>query len=126
MRIRVLVPALIAFAAGACTAARPAPMITPAVTTAPVANDADDPAVWLDHADPSRSLVIATNKVAADDGALYVFGLNGQVKQIVRPLDRPNNVDVEYGLPSPSGRARSSAPSTASASAPATPRWRRS
>ena len=46
---------------------------------------------------------MGTNKVAAPAGALYVFGLDGGVRQIVKPLDRPNNVDVEYGLATPGG-----------------------
>jgi 3-phytase len=49
-------------------------------------------------ADPSRSLVIATNKVDAPNGALVVFGLDGTIRQTVSGLKRPNNVDVEYGL----------------------------
>jgi 3-phytase len=73
--------------------------ISPVRVTTAVADDADDPAVWVDRADPSRSLILGTNKVAAPDGALYVFGLDGRVRQVVRMLDRPNNVDVEYGLP---------------------------
>lgn len=73
------------------------------LTSAPVAHDADDPAIWIDRAVPSRSLIIATDKAAAPDGALWVFGLDGAVRQVVKPLDRPNNVDVEYGLPTPRG-----------------------
>jgi 3-phytase len=47
--------------------------------------------------DPSRSLIIATDKIAAT-GGLYVFGIDGTQRQAITPLDRPNNVDVEYGL----------------------------
>jgi 3-phytase len=68
-----------------------------------VANDPDDPAVWINPRDPSRSLVLGTNKVAGPDGALYVFALDGSIRQRVAPLDRPNNVDVEYGLATPRG-----------------------
>ena len=32
-----------------------------------------------------------------------MFGVDGSVKQVVKPLDRPNNVDIEYGLATPSG-----------------------
>jgi 3-phytase len=77
--------------------------LKPLTRTAPVANDADDPAIWIDSHDASRSLVLGTNKVAAPDGALYVFGLDGSVRQTIKPLDRPNNVDVEYGLAGPQG-----------------------
>ena len=37
-------------------------------------------------------------KVAAPDGALAVFGLDGKLRQLLKGPDRPNNVDVEYGL----------------------------
>ncbi|MCX6619395.1 MAG: phytase, partial [Acidobacteria bacterium] len=37
-------------------------------------------------------------KVAAPRGALVVFGLDGKIRQTIAGLDRPNNVDVEYGL----------------------------
>jgi len=73
------------------------PALCPAVETQPVSADADDPAIWIHPADPARSLIVGTDKVAAT-GGLYVFGLDGQVRQVMAPLDRPNNVDVEYGL----------------------------
>jgi 3-phytase len=68
------------------------------VSTAAVSDDADDPAVWLNSSDPARSLIIGTNKVAAPAGGLVVFGLDGKIRQTIAGLDRPNNVDVEYGL----------------------------
>ena len=34
----------------------------------------------------------------APTGAVVVFGLDGKIRQTVAGLDRPNNVDVEYGL----------------------------
>ena len=34
----------------------------------------------------------------APKGALVVFGLDGKTRQTVAGLDRPNNVDIEYGL----------------------------
>jgi 3-phytase len=63
-----------------------------------VAHDPDDPAIWIHPNDPSRSLLLGTVKVAAPDGALAVFGLDGTLKQTMTGPDRPNNVDVEYGL----------------------------
>jgi 3-phytase len=72
--------------------------IQPVVRTEPVAEDPDDPAVWVNPADPARSLILGTNKVKAPGGALVVFGLDGKTIQTVAGLDRPNNVDVEYGL----------------------------
>lgn len=80
-------------------AAGPAPVeIRPALATQPVADDADDPAIWVHPSDAARSLILGTNKVKAPSGALVVFGLDGKVLQTVGELDRPNNVDVEYGL----------------------------
>lgn len=72
--------------------------IVPAVRTEPVSDDPDDPAIWVHPTDPARSLIIGTNKVKAPKGALVVFGLDGATRQGVAGLDRPNNVDVEYGL----------------------------
>jgi 3-phytase len=78
------------------TADSPA-IVHPVVATEPVSADADDPAVWINAAEPAASLILGTDKVAGT-GGLYVFDLEGRVRQIITPLDRPNNVDVEYGL----------------------------
>ena len=72
--------------------------VQPAVRTDRVPDDPDDPAVWVNAADPERSLILGTNKVRAPAGALVVFGLDGKARQTIAGLDRPNNVDVEYGL----------------------------
>lgn len=76
-----------------------APAVKPAVITQPVKYDTDDPAIWVNKADPSKSLVIGTDK--NEDGALYVFDLQGKIieSKVVRGLKRPNNVDLAYGLP---------------------------
>jgi 3-phytase len=68
-------------------------------STAQLSNDPDDPAIWVHPDDPARSLIIGTMKVAAPAGALVVFGMDGQIRQTVTGIDRPNNVDVEYGFP---------------------------
>ncbi|RFM27892.1 3-phytase [Deminuibacter soli] len=72
--------------------------VKPTVVTQPVAHDADDPAVWINAANPAASLVIGTDK--DQDGALYVFDLNGRIlpDKTVKGLQRPNNVDVAYSL----------------------------
>jgi 3-phytase len=72
--------------------------IRPVVTTDPVGDDPDDPAIWVHPSDPERSLILGTDKTAAPRGGLYVFGLDGKVRHKITGLDRPNNVDVEYGL----------------------------
>lgn len=51
--------------------------------------DADDPAIWVDRADPSRSLILGTDKTSG----LYVYGLDGAVTQVL-PDGELNNVDV--------------------------------
>jgi 3-phytase len=74
------------------------PAIRPFVATDAVAEDPDDPAIWVNAADPSRSLILGTNKTPSPGGALVVFGLDGKTRQTIGGIDRPNNVDVEYGL----------------------------
>jgi 3-phytase len=66
--------------------------------TAQLSNDPDDPAIWVHSEDPSRSLILGTMKVAAPAGAIVVFGMDGQIRQLISGIDRPNNIDVEYGL----------------------------
>jgi 3-phytase len=72
--------------------------IKPVIITEAVKHDTDDPAIWLNPEDPSKSLIIGTDKDI--DGALYVFDLQGKIitDKIVRNLKRPNNVDIAYGL----------------------------
>ena len=72
--------------------------IQPALGTDTVSEDPDDPAIWIHQSDPARSLILGTNKVPAPNGALVVFGLGGKTRQTIAGIDRPNNVDVEYGL----------------------------
>lgn len=72
--------------------------IEAAYGTARLSNDPDDPAIWIHPTDPSRSLIIGTMKVPAPAGAIVVFGLRGEIRQMISGIDRPNNVDVEYGF----------------------------
>jgi 3-phytase len=73
------------------------PVLKPAAATQPVLHDADDPAIWVHPTDPARSLILGTDKFARE-GGLHVFGLDGVRRQTIAPLDRPNNVDIEYGV----------------------------
>jgi 3-phytase len=72
--------------------------IRPIYITDSVVHDTDDPAIWINKVDPSKSLILGTDK--DQDGSLYVFDLKG--KKIdslhVGKIQRPNNVDVGYGL----------------------------
>ena len=79
-------------------AAIPVPVrqVVPIVETTPVdsAGDAaDDPAIWVDPEDPSRSLVIGTDK----QKGLNVYDLDGRLLQAL-PDGRLNNVDLRDGF----------------------------
>jgi 3-phytase len=67
-----------------------------AVETAPVASfgdAADDPAIWVHPTDPSRSLIVATDKRRG----LEVYALDGSLRQSL-PVGRMNNVDLRDGF----------------------------
>ena len=72
--------------------------VAPRVVTTFAKHDTDDPAIWINRANPAESLVIGTDKDA--DGALLVFGLDGRekVEKSVRGILRPNNVDLAYDI----------------------------
>jgi 3-phytase len=72
--------------------------VTPARASATLPHDPDDPAIWVHPTAPERSLVLGTVKVEAPDGGVAVFGLDGALRQLVTGIDRPNNIDVEYGF----------------------------
>ncbi|MEP0766360.1 MAG: phytase [Fimbriimonadia bacterium] len=72
--------------------------IQPVGQTDPVTHDADDPAIWIHPTNPEKSSIIGTDKEKAPGGGIHVFGLDGKKKQAITNVDRPNNVDVEYGL----------------------------
>jgi len=72
--------------------------VQPVFATEPVGEDADDPAVWVNRKEPEKSLLFGTNKTKAPNGSLVVFNLDGKIIQTISDIDRPNNVDVEYGL----------------------------
>src|SRR5690554_4331356 len=73
-------------------------LIKPLFTTDAVNHDTDDPAIWINPEDPAKSLIVGTDKNV--DGALYVFDLRGKTidSLVVRDIQRPNNVDIGYGL----------------------------
>jgi 3-phytase len=72
--------------------------LRPVAATDQVVKDPDDPAIWIHPSEPERSLILGTDKAGAPHGGLYLFGLDGKVRQKITGIDRPNNVDVEYGL----------------------------
>lgn len=78
--------------------------VQPVVRTQSLPDDADDPAIWRHPTRPPLSLVLGTNKARAPRGAIGVFELNGRMRQLIRNIDQPNNIDVAYGFAL--GRAR--------------------
>ncbi len=71
-------------------------VVHPSAETTPVETDgdaADDPAIWVDRNNPSRSIIIGTQK----QSGLYVYDLQGRVLQFL-PDGRMNNVDVRDGF----------------------------
>ena len=73
-------------------------VIQPVIITEKVDFDTDDPAIWVNKNNPAQSLIIGTDK--DKNGALFVFDLQGKIKKdlVVKGLQRPNNVDITYGL----------------------------
>lgn len=54
---------------------------------------ADDPAIWVNQNDPSKSLIIGTNK----KGGINLYNTNGD-ELAYYPLGLVNNVDLRYGF----------------------------
>jgi 3-phytase len=85
--------------AGGAEAAQPPAVVsvTASVETAPVPDGgdaADDPAIWINPANPAESTIIGTNK----RGGLAVYDLDGKQLQYL-PDGRMNNVDLRTGFP---------------------------
>lgn len=74
------------------------PILQPKWITDMTPHDTDDAAIWINPVDAGKSLIVGTDKNR--DGGLYVFDLKGHMlkDKTVAPLQRPNNVDIEYGL----------------------------
>lgn len=86
-------PSTSATEAAAAAAAR---VVEPIAETEPAdsyGDAADDPAIWVDRNDPSRSVIIGTDKKLG----LNVYDLKGKRLQVV-PDGRMNNVDLRDGF----------------------------
>ncbi|WP_353131135.1 phytase [Parapedobacter pyrenivorans] len=70
--------------------------LKPIVITQPTPHDTDDPAIWINPIDSSKSLIVGTDKDS--DGGLFAYDLDGNIVNKVTGLKRPNNVDIAYGL----------------------------
>lgn len=75
--------------------------IKPVFISDTVGFNSDDPAIWINKKDLSKSMVIGTDKGRdGKDGALFAFDLKGkeiQDKRVIN-LKRPNNVDIAYNF----------------------------
>lgn len=74
----------------------PSGKVSATVETDPVPHSgdaADDPAIWVNKADPSKSTIIGTDK----QGGLAVYDLAGKQIQYIGP-DTTNNVDIRDGI----------------------------
>ena len=71
---------------------------TATVETTPADDDGDsvdDMAIWVDAADPARSVVIGANH---GDHTLEVYDLSGERLQLL-DIGTANNVDIRTGFP---------------------------
>ncbi|MEP7093531.1 MAG: phytase [Flavobacterium sp.] len=84
----------------ACKDSKLAPIaqnaVKPTAVTEALPHDTDDPSIWIHPTDPSKSIIVGTDKDT--DGGLYAFDLNGKILKKSISLKRPNNVDIAYGL----------------------------
>ena len=72
--------------------------VKPLRETASAPHQTDDPAIWVNPKSPAESLILGTVKMAAPDGAIVVYRLDGSVLMSIPGIDRPNNIDVAYGF----------------------------
>lgn len=66
-----------------------------------VSFDTDDPAIYFNRKNPAKSLIIGTDKGGkTGQGGIYVFDIFGKnmVQKNLLGINRPNNIDVAYGL----------------------------
>lgn len=73
------------------------PGVTADVETEPVSNAddaADDPAIWVNPADPSKSLLICSNK----QSGIVLYDLQGKTVAEY-PVGKINNIDVRQNIP---------------------------
>ena len=63
------------------------PPIAPDVISEFTVNDTDDPAIWVNPKDASKSIVFGTDK--ATNGAIYAFNLDGKIieDKTIRNID---------------------------------------
>ena len=98
---RPAILAMLAMLAGCCScSAAPSPdAVRPTVVTQAVRTDSDDPAIWIDTTDVTKSIIVGTDK-GDTTGGLYVFDLAGRIdsSRMRVPMKRTNNVDIMMGV----------------------------
>jgi 3-phytase len=75
--------------------------VFPEYITDTVLFDTDDPAIYFNKRRPSKSFVIGTDKGGKlGQGGIFVFDLKGKnvLEKNLLGINRPNNVDIAYGL----------------------------
>lgn len=99
MRLQFSVCSLLFMTQAACAFSHSVPVIEATAETDPIpfgTKDTDDAAIWLNHLNPSESLILGTSKVTPSGdrrGGLGVYALSGRQRQFLLG-DKLNNVDV--------------------------------
>lgn len=97
---KITLLSLAAIALISCKSSQLAPVredaLKPTAVTQPTPHDTDDPAIWINPKDATKSIIIGTDKDT--DGALYAYDLDGKIVKKSIVLQRPNNVDIAYGI----------------------------
>lgn len=75
------------------------PEIKADVITEATPHDTDDPAIWINPKDASKSIVFGTDKDEVN-GGIYAFNLDGKIikEKCLTNINYPNNIDVEYNF----------------------------
>ena len=73
--------------------------VKPVVTTGrtgvkSLEGSADDPAIWIHPADPSKSLIFGVDKVEG----VWIWTMDGKELTHFSPWGKPGNIDVRYGF----------------------------
>ena len=99
---KIIILLLLPLLAIACKQGNNSKQVTPTVITQKAAYDTDDPTIWVNIKDPSKSLIFGTDKGNDNPkgGALLAYNLMGKniPEKSIHGLNRPNNVDLEYGM----------------------------
>lgn len=75
------------------------PVVKPTLVSQKTPHDTDDPAIWINKANPEQSIIFGTDKDEVN-GGVYAFDLDGKIieSKSLTNVSYPNNVDIEYGF----------------------------